>query len=320
MTFTSIPQNFTPIAEGLVFAFTTDLDEPSDVAAEIVDCATEEVVATLRLYNITTAEIDIAPYIAPFVERKPMRSATSTLCEAPTAIYKLRVGESDSSEVRVSLNRSTTALPTLVTTVPSRRHLAFGENDEFLLLVGEGADVRVDMEADTGDTLHLEGVSTSGAMMLNIVSADFVAEASQVDVTIHCRGEELATITYEVAPPCPRGVRLAWLSSEGSIERYTFPIAHSMTHTAERARVGRGDILQTVGCRSDARLSVASRYEYRAMATALSEIVVSPRVWLVGEEDTEVDVVTVTTTQSLFGEPTALALELRLWQREEALC
>ena len=56
------------------------------------------------------------------------------------------------------------------------------------------------------------------------------------------------------------------------------------------------------------------------MATALSEIVVSPRVWLVGEEDTEVDVVTVTTTQGLFGEPTALALELRLWQREEALC
>ena len=134
-----------------------------------------------------------------------------------------------------------------------------------------------------------------------------------------CDGGEVASLCYNIVAPSGRGVRLAWLSSEGSIERYTFPVTHSITLNAERERVGDGEILRTVACRSESRLEVASRYEPRATIAALSEIVASSRVWLVAEEDIEVDVVTATTTQGLFGEPSAVVLSLRLWQREEAL-
>ena len=318
MRFTSTPQNFTPIEQGLVFAFTTDNSTPATVVVEIVDCSDESVIATLRLHNVTTAEVDIAPYIAPFAERKPLKCSTSTLQEAPTALYKVRVDDVESAELLVSLNRSKVVAPAVVTTMSSQRRLACGECDELLLFAEEGSDLEIVMSTDTGEELRLEKVS-SGAEMLTVVADDFGEECRRVDVAVLCDGGEVASLCYNIVAPSGRGVRLAWLSSEGSIERYTFPVTHSITLNAERERVGDGEILRTVACRSESRLEVASRYEPRATIAALSEIVTSSRVWLVADEDIEVDVVTATTTQSLFGEPSAVVLSLRLWQREEAL-
>lgn len=318
MRFTSTPQNFTPIEQGLVFAFTTDNSTPATVVVEIVDCSDESVIATLRLHNVTTAEVDIAPYIAPFAERKPLKSSTSTLQEAPTALYKVRVDDVESAELLVSLNRSKVVAPAVATTMSSQRRLACGECDELLLFAEEGSDLEIVMSTDTGEELRLEKVS-SGAEMLTVVADDFGEECRRIDVAVLCDGGEVASLCYNIVAPSGRGVRLAWLSSEGSIERYTFPVTHSITLNAERERVGDGEILRTVACRSESRLEVASRYEPRATIAALSEIVASSRVWLVAEEDIEVDVVTATTTQSLFGEPSAVVLSLRLWQREEAL-
>lgn len=318
MRFCSTPQNFTPIEQGLVFAFTTESDTPSSVVAEIVDCSDESVVATLRLHDVTTAEVDIAPYIAPFVERKPLRSAVSMLCEAPTASYKLRVDGLESADVTVSLNRSKVVAPAVVTTMSSQRRLAHGESDEVLLFAEEGSCVEVVMESNTGEELRLEKVS-SGAEILTVVATDFGDDTQRVDVVVLCDGSEVASLCYNIVAPSGRGVRLAWLSSEGSVERYTFPMARTVTLNAERERVGQGEIVRTVACRSESRLEVASRYEPRATIAALSEIVASTKVWLVADEDIEVDVVTATTTQSLFGEPSAVALTLRLWQREESL-
>ena len=318
MRFTSTPQNFTPIEQGLVFAFTTDNSTPATVVVEIVDCSDESVIATLRLHNVTTAEVDIAPYIAPFAERKPLKYSTSTLQEAPTALYKVRVDDVESAELLVSLNRSKVVAPAVVTTMSSQCRLACGECDELLLFAEEGSDLEIVMSTDTGEELRLEKVS-SGAEMLTVVADDFGEACRRIDVAVLCDGSEVASLCYNIVAPSGRGVRLAWLSSEGSIERYTFPVTHSITLNAERERVGDGEILRTVACRSESRLEVASRYEPRATIAALSEIVTSSRVWLVADEDIEVDVVTATTTQSLFGEPSAVVLSLRLWQREEAL-
>ena len=320
MRFCSTPQNFTPIEQGLVFAFTTENDTPASVVAEIVDCSDESVVATLRLHDVTTAEVDIAPYIAPFVERKPLRGAVSMLCEAPTASYKLRIGEVESADVKVSLNRSEVIAPAVATTMSSQRRLACGESDEVLLFAEDGSSIEVVMESDTGESLHLEEVTSSGVMLFTIVATDFSQKCQWVDVVVLCDGNEVATLRYNIVAPTVRGVRLAWLSSEGSIERYTFPIAQSVTLNAERERVGRGEIVRTVACRSESRLEMVSRYEPRATIAALSEIVASSRGWLVAEEDIAVAVVTSTTTQNLFGVPSSVALTLRLWQREEALC
>lgn len=319
MRFISTPQNFTPIEQGLVFAFTTDSDIPASVVAEIVACSDDSVVATLRLHNITSGEVDIAPYIAPFAERRPSKSAMSSLCEAPTASYKVRVDNVESDRVVVSLNRSDVLRPAVVTTMPQQRRLAYGECDEVLLFVEEGSLVEIAMDSNTGESVYFSEVSASGALLFTVAAADFGTESKEIYVQVSCNGDEVASLNYNIVAPSERGVRLAWLSSEGSIERYSFPVSHSMTLNAERERVGDGEILRTVVCRSESRLEIASRYEPRATIAALSEIVASSRVWLVADEDVEVDVVTATTTQNLFGEPSAVELSLRLWQKEEAL-
>ena len=319
MTFTSIPQNFTPIERGLVFAFNTELNEPSSVAVEIVESASEQVVATLHLHEIIQAEVNIAPYITIAAERKPLKCAISTLAEAPTAAYKVRIGNEESPEVFVSVNCNEVEAPGLISMMPTQRRLACNEYDELMLFVGKGASVEVDMASDAGDSLQLEAVSASGMMTLSIAAADFANDASKVSVMISSDGEEIAMLNYDIVAQNEQGVRLAWLSSEGSIERYTFPVARTITLATKRERVRQGEALRTASCRNEAHLEIASRYEPRAVATALHEIVSSPRVWLVGEGDVEIDVLTETTSQSLFGEPSAVALLLRLWQKEVTL-
>ena len=319
MTFTSIPQDFTPVEQGVVFAFNTDLEQPTSVEVEIVESASEQVVATLRLHDIIQAEVNIAPYITLLAERKPLKCYTSTLTEAPTMAYKVRVGDTLSPEVVVSVNCNEVVAPSLISMMPSQRRLPHDESDELLIFAGKGASVEVDMTSDFGDSIQLEAVSVSGMMRLVVAAADFAEGSSKVVVSVSSDGEEIATLHYDIVTPNGRSVCLAWLSSEGSIERYAFPVARTITLATERERVGQGEMLRTVSCQNEASLEVASRYEPCATAAALHEIVASPRVWLVGEDDVEIDVLTSSTSQSLFGKPSAVALTLRLWQKGTSL-
>ena len=319
MTFTSTPQDFTPIEQGVVFAFNTDLEQPTSVEVEIVESASKQVVATLRLHDIIQAEVNIAPYITLLAERKPLKCYTSTLTEAPTMAYKVRIGDTESPEVVVSVNCNEVVAPSLISMMPSQRRLPHDESDELLIFAGKGASVEVDMTSDFGDSIQLEAVSASGMMRLVVAAADFAEGSSKVVVSVSSDGEEIATLHYDIVTPNEQGVCLAWLSSEGSIERYTFPVARTITLATKRERVGQGEMLRTVSCQNEATLEVASRYEPCATATALHEIVASPRIWLVGEDDVEIDVITSSTSQSLFGKPSAVALTLRLWQKGTSL-
>ena len=63
MKFTSIPEAYSSFREPLIYAFDTESTTPHDVELKIINRTTGEEIGRKRLYNVTTGEIDIAPYL-----------------------------------------------------------------------------------------------------------------------------------------------------------------------------------------------------------------------------------------------------------------
>lgn len=63
MKFTSIPEAYSSFREPLIYAFNTESATPHDVELKIINRTTGEEIGRKRLYNVTSGEVDIAPYL-----------------------------------------------------------------------------------------------------------------------------------------------------------------------------------------------------------------------------------------------------------------
>lgn len=97
-----LSNDFTPRHEGLLFGIETEFDEPQDVEVEVVDVATNEVVATQLLHEVTYAEVNIAPYVAP-----ALAMAVRTMIQPSLNVRTGQAGLSISSSLHA--DSSTTA-------------------------------------------------------------------------------------------------------------------------------------------------------------------------------------------------------------------
>ena len=148
MKIVKLSHDFTPLREGILFGIDTETDEPSELEVKIIEMATGEVIATKLLRNATTATINIAPYIE-FLEEYCPASNQCSFEEAPTASYKICVGDSLSEEVIVSVNRCTIdSTPAVVSSLPNTRRIARGEEDEVLILAEQGKTIYAEIVAD----------------------------------------------------------------------------------------------------------------------------------------------------------------------------
>ncbi|MFR3334225.1 MAG: hypothetical protein ACLTSJ_09890 [Alistipes communis] len=109
-----------------------------------------------------------------------------------------------------------------------------------------------------------------------------------------------------------RRPQLAWRSSAGSIEHYTFPIEKSVTTETVKDRAYGTDGHLTAAARTERRTTLVSAYETRAVLEALSEITASPEVWLAeGGGYTPVDVTTPAAVVHRHAAVNCLEIEIR---------
>lgn len=319
MKISKLSKDFTPVHKGIIFGIETESAEPLSFEVEIVDVATEEVIATQRLNEVLNAEINIAPYISAFEEYSPTYTAHSALHAAPTAMYKIRIGGVESEVVTVSINAvCCEKTPAIITSQPLHRRISYGEHEELLLMAETGDVIVAAISADNGETLSLEGHVTTAPLRLCISTEDFGNDIQTMDIRLTCNGEEFGQLHYDMVASRKEAVRLAWLSERGTIERYTFPISHTSKRSVEKQHIRSHSGPQAVLGNTVIELSVASRYEPRATIEALIEIISSPKAWI---ERTNgvfigVEVATSTIKYNLFNEPSCVVLDLRLPHKE----
>ena len=321
MKIKKLSENFTPLAEGVFFGIETEDEAPRDLVVEILELPTGEVVATQLLRNVLSATINIAPYMAHFAEYVPSSHHQITFSEAPIATYKVRVDGIESEEVVVSINRSKIdEPPTLATSFPLTRRIARGESDEVLIFSNKGKFIYAEIEANNGEICEFEYLSTSGASILTISPEELDETIKSFEVTLYCEGQVLGTLRYVISAPLKSATRLAWISESGAIERYTFPKSYKTVLTTDKRSVLTSEGICTVHCQAKQTISLCSRFESSKTIEALAQIASSPKVWVEDDGDfTLVEVATPSIDYNIFGEPSHIHFDIKLWQKEVTL-
>ena len=189
----------------------------------------------------------------------------------------------------------------------SVRTISPGESDELTLLCDEACTITVTAQAGDSATAESYRTKSGGVLVFRLDTRDFPdAETLTVDAG------KCGSVTYTVVPAVSGGRRLAWRSSAGSIEHYTFPIEKSVTAETVKDRAYGTDGHLTAAARTERRTTLVSAYETRAVLEALSEITASPEVWLAeGGGYTPVDVTTPAAVVHRHAAVNCLEIEIR---------
>lgn len=354
VTFTRIPEHYTPLGGTATYAFQSDAPQTVDV--RITDDTSGALLGAKRFASVTEAVFDAAPML-----RRSMRFVPSV---GGTGVYpangrqamasaELFTDSSDSvaqafAPTRIFLPCKAAEVPALMTTMPAERLIAPGECDELTLLfdracsvtvtaersacrvhvpdAADSAESRIDGTGNDGEyagsaasadgaedggwrsavvdalldtesslagangTVDRNGdagaeeeslvaqsypVSTAGLYLFRLDTRDFPqAERIRVDAG------SCGTVCYTLIPSPQGSVRLAWRSSAGSIEHYTFPVVRETTVETVRRDAHGPDGRTTAGAVQERQHTLVSAYEAPRVLEALAELHATPSLWI----------------------------------------
>lgn len=312
VTFTQIPDNYTPTAAEARYAFA--LEQAGTVDVRITDAADGSLVAAKRFVEVAEAAFDAAPALRRATKVVPGTGGTGVGQAAGRQIMvNVQVFEANGTQplgaapTRIFLAAKTPVTPpALLTTMPRERLIARGECDELLLLFEKAGSVTVTAQNRDSLTAQSYPVTTAGLRLFRLDTRDFPeAETLTVDAG------PCGTVVYTLIPARHGAVRLAWRSSEGSVEHYTFPVVRTETVAATRRQAYGPEGYLSAGEETRQQLLV-SAYEPRAVLDALAELLTTPDVWIAGDEGyTPVDVVTDRTVIRRHGTMCCFEAEIR---------
>lgn len=198
------------------------------------------------------------------------------------------------------------AAPTLLTTLPAVRLLPDGSSEELTLLTDAAQLVTVIARSGDTTTAASYSVPEAGMHLFRIDARDFPgAETLTVDA------EACGAVDYTLVAPSGGSVRLAWRSSAGSLEHYTFPTeTEAVVETVKTRAYGPDGYVQTG--EPEWRRTLRSAFEVRPVLEALAELTCSPAVWLVTAEGYEpVEVVSEDAVVHRHGTMSCLEITIR---------
>lgn len=281
MTFTALPRMYDSVAGELIYTL-EGLDAAGHTDVHILNARSGDTLSLKRFYRTTTASVNVAPAARTAIRFTPPAGLTGirSVPERSAEIVVEAAGER--SPVRLfTAGSSLPDRPSVPTTLPARRTLARGEYEELTLLVPDNGQVELTRRMSDG---------TSQSEVFQLPSGNrpvaFVIEANRhalgterLDVVVRSAGEAIGTFTYDLVIRSAGARRVAWRSSAGSIEHFTFPVEKELCQIVgqDDAPVRPGTVL---GPRSRI-LTLLSGYLPRREVAALAEIVRSPEVWIV---------------------------------------
>ncbi len=292
--FESIPANFSSLFSELNYTFVTS--ESRDITLSICDAHSQQLCGSKRVYGSCTATVNIAPiireYALPVVAKSQSGFTESYNAGVIAVVVEEEQGESAESRTFL-LARGCTQEGEILTTLPMDRTIVSGESDMITIRCQQGASLtaRVSYYAYQGDesilvqSFQIDDVE-SGVAIFNFLMDDQLSSVELESVRVEFEqvdsdgvSSELGRINYIVIDPPQTPLRLAWISSAGSIEHYTFPKIDKIIR----------------GVDAKLQLSISSALETSAVRRTLSEILCSQRVWLDrGDSYEQVGVVSTT--------------------------
>lgn len=260
MLFTRIPQQYAPLGGELRYAVSQETAGNIDI--RIVDAAAGSAAGIGAA--VSPGGADRAGTRGPVGDGSALLGAKRFAAVAPA---------------RTFLPGDAPGTPGLRTSMPLVRLIPEDACDELTLLTDGPCIVTVTAEA--GDTATAESyrVSEAGLHLFRLDMRDFPG-AERVTVDAGTCG----TVVYSVTPAVQGQVRLAWRSSAGSVEHYTFPIVRTTTVRTERCEAEGPQGRVVAAAETDREIVLVSAYETRSMLEPLAELTATAAAWIVTEK------------------------------------
>ena len=319
MNFQSIPENYSPINEPLNYV--VEFAEKRDVVdVKILDLRRERVLGLKRLYDVTEAQIDIAPYVKRALDFRPAACGTELLdADGLYALVAIEIDGQRSPERCYAPYDICDELGTLFRAGGKHSQLSIGESDYVVIYAPHGGTVRI--ESYLGERLlsarELPLEAKQELRMLKILPDDFAPEGSTVLLAFEIDGI-VDFLSYRVAPKPEQSKRLLWVGQDGVLQSYTFPNTIESTHRVTRQVVESGEGEVVTSCQREHLLKIVSDYETVDEIKRIGEILGARKAWIDrGVEAERVDVVSTEMVVKYGGALNSMQVELRLHQQRK---
>lgn len=282
MAFTALPRMFDSTAGELIYTI-EGLDTAHYTSVRIMDTRRGRTLAIKRFYRTATATVNVAPAARTAIRFTPLSGPTGIYPTAERSAQIAVDAAGERSPVRLfTAGSGLPGPPSVLTTLPARRTLARGEYDELTLLVPDNCLVELTRRFSDGrsvaESFQLLSVTCSEPVAFLVRSDQYVSDTECLEVAIRSGGEVFRTFTYNFVTRPVGSRRIAWRSSHGSIEHFTFPAEKELVQA-----VGQDNVpvrQEAVFGQRTRILTLLSGYQPRTEIAALAEIVRSPDVWI----------------------------------------
>ncbi len=314
------PSHYSPVTKPVCFE--VECGKSQDFEVDIIDDATDTIIGRKSFIATKCCSIDIVPYIYRDFAVEPILSQKCLIQNSLQRSYHIEIGDCISPSVRLSTNRREVELPTIVTQMPNHRSMSHDECDQLLLFTDPAVPITVECTASNGESVALELSESQGVVDIVVTAAEFGDDVRQIEVFITAGTHRFEPITYSIRNHYGEQRRIAWLSSLGSIERYTFPIIATSRRTAERCNYRSVEGTTRTATLSWRRVErLVSDYECRSLLCSLADIVSGMDAWIVdGEQLVPTAVEDRTMEAHQIGEVGYLQVEIITAEEEVALC
>lgn len=271
MEIKQLPENYASLRGELIYVLSDTA--PRTFEATVIDADSDEPLGAKRFVDTPEARFDAAPYLRRRLSFLPATGPTGFLPAGGRTVQAVIEVGGVRSPLRTFVPAPEAIVPSRhLTTWEGTRTLAADECDELTFCTAAPCVLRLTAFTDGTPRLTVYSAPKAGYAVFRLRAADF-AGAGRLRIEV----PEVAQFDYTLDGPA--GCRIAWRSSQGSIEHYTFPVVKEATDEVHQEGTVARDGYRPALVRSTRTLTLLSAYEPLRVRRALAEIVCSPSVW-----------------------------------------
>lgn len=278
MIFKTIPQNGASWLNPLLY--TIEFDQPQEqVAVEIYDQISAQTLGVVMLYNVESAEIDIAPYIRSVKAQVDILGRNSSIIQSSyDACRIVLIVDGESSNQRLFWRSDIRGLSFKFFSEPIPNDtIAEGEVIRLSFFATDTVEIIVNkvLAGTTGRyAMRTLGIPSDVAIQINNVM-----DGEQIEMIVRLNSQQSTVYNFRVVKRDRSAVRLAWINASGGLEAYTFAqsIKRRVTVKAEDVEAESGWYRRIASARVVRGLIMAGAMQ--SEVDRALDLLLSPRVY-----------------------------------------
>lgn len=262
MRFVSLPPNGSSWQEPLIYTLDTESSSPQNIIVDILDMENKRVIATKRLYGVTTAEIDVAPYLRSLCDLQ-IKPATQCTIKRSYTSYRIAmsVGTTMSEPRLFALEKIDHTQFAMLSDIAEESKIEYGETAIVSFYTPSAIKAIVSAYTDGGSRQYqLSWNVAEHAIDLTVPTTFLSQNVVYFTIDIYCASAQVKTLKFNIVSADERTHRLFWRNERGGVESYNFPYC---------LRLARGAVVDRLELQSGVRSLLRSATTHYRLSSAI---------------------------------------------------